>query len=353
MKHMLAFLVSLATAAAPLLASERVSTVGTARSEQSRLTVWGTTDFEEMRPVIEGFLQINPSLSVEYHDMLSHDLYEALHAGSAAPDLAISSAADLQVKLVNDGFAVAHQSSETAQLPTWANWRNQAFGITAEPAVIVYNSKLEVEGTLPRSRQDLIQFIREKAGILKGRLATYDVAASGVGYLFASHDSLYSSTFTTLMQSFGQTGIRLYCCTGEMLDALERGEVLIGYNLLGSYALSRKMRGSPIEIVMPEDYTLWLSRVALIPQGAAHPELGRLLLNYLLSAEGQARLGTQTMMRPLATPALNPMQIPGILSHANVQAQPIALNPSLLVFLDHLKQERFIRSWRALVAAEP
>jgi two-component system sensor histidine kinase TctE len=137
-----------------------------------------------------------------------------------------------------------------------------------------------------------------------------------------------------------------------MLDAIERGDVLIGYNLLGSYALTRKMRGSPIEIVMPEDYTLWLSRVALIPRGAPHPELGRRLLNYLLSAEGQSRLGTQTMMRPLATP-LNSVEIPGIRPHAKVQAQPIALNPSLLVFLDHLKQERFIRSWRALVAAEP
>jgi two-component system sensor histidine kinase TctE len=286
--------------------------------------------------------------------MLSRDLYDALRAGLAAPpDLAISSAADLQVKLVNDGLALEHQSSATAQLPAWANWRNQAFGITAEPAVIVYSSKLAAESALPRSRQALIQLIQDDADALQGRLASYDIATSGVGYLFASHDSLYSSTFTTLMQSFGRVGIRLYCCTGDMLDAIERGDVLIGYNLLGSYALSRKMRGSPIEIVMPEDYTLWLSRVALIPRGATHPDLGRLLLDYLLSAEGQSRLGTQTVMGSLAAPARDTAQVPGILSGVNVQAQPIALNPSLLVFLDHMKQERFIRSWRALIAVEP
>lgn len=349
MRRLLGVLAGLIVAAGPLVAAERVSTVGTA---ESRVIVWGATDFEELRPVIDGFVQANPTLTVEYHEMVSRELYEALRAGSAAvPDLTLSSAADLQIKLVNDGLALDHHSAATAQLPNWANWRNQAFGVTAEPAVIVYSSKLAAAGDLPRSRQALVEAIQKGADSFRGRLATYDIAASGVGYLFASHDSLYSSTFTTLMQTFGRAEIRLYCCTSEMLDAIERGDVLIGYNLLGSYALARKMRGSPIEIVMPEDYTLLLSRVAMIPRAAQQPQLGGLFLDYLLSPSGQALLATKAMMQLSdrytgATIGATPATL-----NSKVTVQPIALNASLLVFLDRLKQDHFIKGWRSLVAA--
>jgi ABC-type Fe3+ transport system substrate-binding protein len=353
MKLVLAVLVGLTATAPSLIAAERVSTVGTARSEQSRLIVWGATDFEELRPAIDGFVQANAGVSVEYHDMQSGDMYQAIRkAPEAAPDLTISSAADLQVKLVNDGLALEHRSAETERLPSWANWRNQAFGITIEPAVIVYSSKLAGERHLLRSRHDLIDLIRREAGALKGRLATYDIAASGVGYLFASHDSLHSSTFATLMKSFGEAGIRLYCCTAEMLDAIERGDALIGYNLLGSYALTRKNRGSPIEVVMPEDYTLLLQRVAVVPRGATHPKLGQLFLDYLLSAQGRAHLAARGMMATTGH-AGEAVAQPAILPNSNVTVQPITLSPSLLVFLDPLKHDRFIKAWRALVVAKP
>lgn len=85
----------------------------------------------------------------------------------------------------------------------------------------------------------------------------------------------------------GRAHVRLYCCSGEILDGIEKKALLVGYNVLGSYALARKQRGAPIEIVLPEDYTLVLSRVALIPRAARRPDLSEAFLNYLLSPDVQ------------------------------------------------------------------
>ena len=42
---------------------------------------------------------------------------------------------------------------------------------------------------------------------------------------------------------------RVLEASGEILDEIEKQTLLVGYNVLGSYALARKQRGAPIEIV--------------------------------------------------------------------------------------------------------
>ena len=79
-------------------------------------------------------------------------------------------------------------NSATQSLPDWANWRDEAFGFTYEPAVMVYNRDLVPELEVPRSRNDLIRLIREYPARYNRRVATYDAATSGIGYLFATQD---------------------------------------------------------------------------------------------------------------------------------------------------------------------
>ena len=326
-------LVAAKAAAAP--AADRITRFG-AESTAAQLTIWGATDLDELRPAIEGFLARNPAASIVYHDMQSTTLYERIRAGpSDPPDLAISSAADLQIKLVNDGFAREHTLPKRIALPSWASWRSQAFGISAEPAVNVFHQSFRRFGPLPRTRSDLARALVDNAGALDGKVATYDIEQSGLGYLFASQDSLYGTTYTTLLQALGRVHARLSCCSGEILDEIEKQTVLVGYNVLGSYAFARQKSGAPIEIVLPDDYTLVLSRVALIPRQAKHPDLSGSFIDFLLSPEAPNHFADIKSYRPGETAA----------------AQPIALNAALLVFLDPLKRTRFIKAWRALIGS--
>lgn len=315
------------------LAAERIARFGPDKAA-AELVVWGATDLEELRPAIEGFLAQRPNVSIVYHDLQSTVLYQQIRSGQPnAPDMVISSAADLQIKLANDGFARDHKLAKTVSLPAWASWRNQVFGISVEPAVIVLHQSLSRLGPMPRSRPDLIHLLAKHSTELDGRVATYDLDQSGLGYLFASHDSLYSTNYTTLTQILGRAHVRLFCCTGDMLDAIEKEAVLVGYNLLGSYALARKQRGAPIEIILPTDYTLVLSRTALIPRTAKRPDLSGAFLDYLLSPESQKRFGTLDRYGATTLTATH----------------PIVLNPSLLLYLDPVKRTKFIKTWRELI----
>ena len=318
------------------LAAERIARFGPEKAA-AELVVWGATDLEELRPAIEGFLAQRPNVSIVYHDLQSTALYEQIRSGRPdAPDLAISSAADLQIKLANDGFARDHKLAPGVVLPPWASWRNQVFGISVEPAVIVLHQSLNRFGPLPRSRAELIQLLAKHSAELDGRVATYDLDQSGLGYLFASHDSLYSTNYTTLTQLLGRAHARLSCCSSDILDDIEKETVLVGYNLLGSYALARKQRGAPIEIVLPTDYTLILARVALIPRTAKRPDLSGAFLDYLLSPEIQKRFASLDRYGAVSLTATH----------------PIVLNPSLLLYLDPVKRAKFITAWRSLIGAD-
>ncbi len=315
-------------------AAERVTRLGPPNAT-AELVIWGATDLDELRPALDGFLALHPSVAITYHDLQSADLYDHIRTGQPAPpDLTISSAADLQIKLVNDGFALEHTPAKGVSLPSWATWRNQAFGISIEPAVMVFHKSLSQFGPLPQSRTDLAELIANNLAALDGRVATYDLELSGLGYLFASQDALYSTTYTTLLQSLGRAHARLHCCSSEILDAVEKQTALVGYNVLGSYALARKQSGAPIEIVLPEDYVLVLSRVALIPRGAKRADLAGAFLDFLLSPENRKRFADLERYGSPPTAILH----------------PIVLNPSLLVGLDPLKRTRFIKAWRTLIA---
>ena len=253
---------------------------------------------------------------------------------------------DLQAKLVNDGWTQPHVSQETLRVPDWANWRDEAFGYTLEPAVIVYRRAGLAEAEIPRSRPDLLRLLQADPDRFRRRVATYDIAASGVGYLFATQDSVLSSQFWRLTIALGDVDVRLLPTSGAILDGIERGEVLIGYNVLGSYARARRQAGAPIGIVLPRDYTLLMSRVVAIPKAARQPVLAKLFVDYLLSARGQSIVGATAGLEPLLRP-----EPPGasMFPAAAGPAQPITLGPALLVFLDRLKRDRFLADWSAAV----
>jgi two-component system, OmpR family, sensor histidine kinase TctE len=273
-------------------------------------------------------------------------LYDAATSGNSGADLIVSSASDLQVKLINDGYSQPYESSVTQGLPDWANWRDEAFGFTFEPAVIVYNRDLVPESEVPRSRDGLIRLIRENGARYSRRVATYDAVTSGIGYLFATQDSVLFSQYWQLMVTLGTAEARLACCTADILEMIERGEVLIAYNMLGSYARARLVAGARIGIVLPEDYTLVMSRVAIIPKRSGRVDLAGRFIDYLLSRRGQDIIANESALFALRQDIQGEATSTGVRAATNGPVIPITLSPALLVFLDKSKRENFLRQWR-------
>lgn len=309
-----------------------------------RLLVRGTTDIALFEPVLRAFVAQRDGLRVDYQQWGSNDLYNAARrdceTGSSPADLLVSSSIDQQVKLANDGCATQHRSDLTEDLPPGSNWRDEVFGTTREPAVIVYNRKLVDEVTAPRSRFDLIDLLRPENSPFRGRVATYDIEASGLGYMFAFADAQQATTFGSLIEAFGRSRAVTSDSSAKIIDGVEAGDYLLAYNVLGSYALARADQNPDLVVVAPSDYTLVLSRAALIPKGAAHPKAAGALVDFLLSDAGRAALSEANLIVD-THPALRLPENP------ETRLRVIPLSPALMVGLDQHKRRAFIARWRA------
>lgn len=317
---------------------------------EGQVVVYAATDQASVQPIIDDFEKRHPGLRVDYHDMNSADLYRRVlreAAQGAGPDVVWSSAMDLQVKLVNDGHAQAYRSAETAALPRWAVWKDEAFGTTYEPAAIVYDKRRFTPDEVPDTRAALIRMLEGQPERFRHRIASYDPAGSGVGLLLHSQDAQANpSAFWQLAQSMGALGMEQHVATRDVLDRIAAGKVLIAYNMLGSYANSRAEADPAIGIVWPRDYTLVLSRVAFIARQARHPLAARLWLDHLLSERGQALLVRHLGLFSVRADATADTAA-GVLHERLKHAfRPITIGSGLLAYQDQAKQRLFLRQWQ-------
>jgi len=318
------------------------------------LVIAGPTDTPVVAPLIQGFQSLRPDVTVVYREISSRDLYEATIDGRLTNvDVLMSSASDLQIRLANDGYAQSYASPYAAKLPSWAVWRNEVYGFTFEPAVIVYNPKRFTEATVPRSRQDFLRLLEREQATLQGRVGTYDIAASSLGYLLAEQDELVSSNFWGLANAMGQVAVRLSPTSAQILDAIENDELDLGYNILGSYALSRQADGSKIGVVFPQDYVLVLARSVLISRRAPSPELARALIDWLLSPAGQQVASSHAALGSIMEDTPGRWTSEAVLARSQGIVQPVVLSPALLVGLDQRRHSRFVQNWVRLVTDTP
>ena len=131
--------------------------------------------------------------------------------------------------------------------------------------------------------------------------------------------------------------------TEAMLQAVAQGRQAIAYNVIGSYALERARTDPRIGVAFLQDYTLVTSRIAFIAREAAHPAAAKLFLDFLLSREGQSLLARRSLW-PVRTDVAA-RRLPA------AQARPIRVGPQLLVNLDRVKRQRFLRDWTAILAS--
>ncbi|MDD9745300.1 MAG: ABC transporter substrate-binding protein [Marinovum algicola] len=300
------------------------------------LRILSTTDTAIFAPRIESYLRTAPEIGIDYIVASSTDVMQAATDGGDAYDLVISSAMDLQTKLANDGHVQRHSSEVTREVPAWAKWNDMVFAFTQEPAAIVVSDAAFAAEGIPRSRQDLIDVLRRNPERFRGKVGTYDVRESGLGYLFATQESRVSETYWRLTEVMGGLGARLYCCSSQMIDAVSGGDLFVAYNVLGSYALQRQDL-SGISIILPSDFTTIMLRTAVIPQGAPEPELAGDFVDHVLAqAFGRDPL----------------LSVDRWLSNSEMALSRINLGPGLLVYLDRLKRAAFENEWTNAILQE-
>ncbi|WP_306143089.1 ABC transporter substrate-binding protein [Roseibium sp. MMSF_3412] len=326
-------LIALATPAHAFVAEEeRLFDVD---NPSATLNIISTADLDIFSPLVDAFQERNPTVRVRYVTASSSELMKALFEENAEFDIAISSAMDLQTKLVNDGFAERHVSAETGSLPSWAKWRDRLFAFTQEPAVLVYSREAFEGLPQPTNRDELIALLRENPDRFNGRVGTYDIRESGAGYLFATQDSRQSESLWRMAEVMGRLNARLYCCSSQMIGDVADGQLALAYNVLGSYAAQHLENHPDLDILQFKDFTTVMLRTVLIPTTARDADLAGQFIDFLVSAENRQLIEDLTGL-----PSIDPAVL-----QREAAFRPIRLGPGLLVYLDQLKRRTFIRAW--------
>lgn len=338
-------------AAQPKSYPRSYSAIIDAARKEGELIIYSTTDKNEIGSLLALFSEQYPFIRLEYREMGSVELYEKVvseaESGERPGDFAWSSAMDLQIKLVNDGYAQPYASPEKPFLPPWAIWKNEAYGITAEPVVFVYNAELMPAEDIPRSHRDFVRLLRSNPDRYRGKVATFDPVRSGLGYLTLTQDYQANRELWSLAKALGDADVDLYHYSRDVLESVASGENLLVYNMIGSYALAWGDKDPRLKVVMPEDYTLVVSRIAVILSESHHPNAAKLLLDFLLSREGQQEL-SKHFMAPVREDVFSEAE----LSPPRKALRPVRVGPTLLIHLDQIKRRRFLAQWRRAIGAE-
>ena len=298
------------------------------------LRILSSTDTSFFAPIVAGFMATRPEVSVEYLVTSTADMDARFREAPDAYDVVISSAMDLQLKLANDGFA---RRIDDIDHPAWAQWRQSLFAFTNEPATIVINTDAFAGQPVPQTRLDLIGALRADPDTFRGKVGTYDVRQSGLGYLFATQDARASESFWRLTEVMGSLDARLYCCSGAMIDDLADGTIAVAYNVLGSYAAVRAEELGNLQVILPSDFPTTMMRTAFVSAQSNAPEIAADFVQHLTTTQSD-------------TSGQSAFPLPPLASDLDVEGQAIiTLEPALMTYLDRLKRRTFIREWESAI----
>ncbi len=318
-------------------------------TERQRMIVQAATDVTFMRTFIAEYQRLNPDVAVVYDDLLSTDLLSislaACRTGTNVPDVYLSIATDHLVRLANDGCGSETHSPAADAVPKWREWRHEVFAFAIEPAVFVYNRKLMADAAVPQTHLALIEALRSDAGYWNGRIGTYDIRKSGVGFNYAEFDSRESSIFGRLIESLGRSNVQLYCCSNDMVRAVAEGTNVLAYNVQLSYALAAQRADADVGIVVPTDFQAVQTRSLMVARNAPHRQLAQGFVDFLLSARGQAI--DNALFTPAAADIHRRFAPSGrVLNQANVSS-------ALLRLQDQARRRAFTDEWVQAIHPPP
>lgn len=282
-----------AMAQAPQGYPENYGTIIDAAKKEATLRIYSTTDAGAAQALVKDFEALYPGIAIEYSDISSAELYSRVisekAAGQPSADFVWTSGMDTGMRLAADGYASEYASPEIAAIPAWAVWENKAYGTTSEPLVFLYNKRLLPADSVPQSHDDLARLATEKPDLFQGKITTYDPSRT-LGLMLNVFDAEYNPKFWDMLKSLGKAGMKIDASSGTMMEKVGSGEYLLAWNVIGSYVPPLMARNPSVDMVIPKDYTLVLSRIAFVADGAEHPNAAKLFLDYLLSARGQTVL---------------------------------------------------------------
>lgn len=333
----LASLAALAAAPAritPAHAAEDWPAIEAAALKEGRVVVYHNLRPQGAEVLMAAFRKAIPGIQTEHIRLGSAPLIERFSTEFAAgrnladvlltfPDNSLFAGVD------KSGWAAEWTPPELAAFPPAVNHANRMFAVHTGRNVIIWNKQRVKPADAPKEWADLWD------PKWKGRVGMdppwRSVAVQGIVALWQKNG------ITDAAQRLKANDIRFFEGSAGVYQAVLRGDVLVA--TLADLPLEPGLvDGAPIGFAYPPSGTAFIDGYVLVNARAPHPAAGRVFVNWLLSAPGQAALQDQGGL-PVTRPGVKPMaHIPPTASLPNaVDALDIIAGP---------QQEKTIETWR-------
>jgi len=339
--------VTAAPAAAPAAAAGAL--VEAAKNEKDGVLVYSIMSEKNWEPVLAGFSAKYPGIKVTTTDLGAYEVFERYYteaAGNArTADFIATTAPDGWINFAKKGEVDPYVSAEDANVPDIGKIDKGVYAVSTDPMVFVWNKALLPEP--PKTMAELVSMVQKDPAKFQGKLITYDAAGEGFGYgLNWFYTKAKGDEGWKTLEALGAVKPKLQTSGGKIIDAVVSGEAILGFFVSNITVQPRlAAAGQLLGYSFVPDAQVVAVRPMAVTKHAASPNSAKLLLDYILSAEGQiafAKGGLTAYRSDVADQA--PLHISQVSKAVGGDDKLIFARPDAEI-ADQAKHDEFITHW--------
>ncbi len=342
-------------AAAPATGASNADIVEASRNEKDGLLIYSIMSEKNWAPVLEGFKAKYPWIEVTTTDLGAYEVFERYYTESAGnartADFIGTTAPDGWITFQQKGGVEPYVSAEDANIPDIGKISEGIYAVSTDPMVFVWNKQLMPQP--PATMADLVKMIQADPAKYEGKLVTYDAAGEGFGYgLNWYYTQKRGDEGWKTLETIGSTSPKILTSGGKIIDSVLAGETELGFFVSNITVQPRlAAAGQLLGYSFVPDAQVVAVRGMAVTKAAASPNSAKLMLDYILSSEGQiafAKGGLTAYRDDVATQA--PLHLQQVIDA--VGADNVIYSTPAADLADPTKHDEFLNRWKTALGRE-
>ena len=262
-----------------------------AAKTEPKLQVYSIMSKANWQPVIDAMKAKFSFIDLDGTDDDAYAVFDKYYTESAggakSADMIMSSAMDAWQNFVKKGELDVYKSPEDDKLPTWSKLGSGVYTVSSDPMVIIWNKKLVANP--PKTLAALADLAANETSKYSGKITTY-IETNATGFAanwFAAKKNGQDKHLATISK-IGAAKPKTESSGGRMVDSTIAGETLLGYFVSAITVLPKFPAANDVlGYALIQDGTPVITRGMGITKKAKAPNRARLLVDFILSQEGQ------------------------------------------------------------------
>lgn len=260
---------------------------------ESGLRIYSSLSAESWEPVLRAFKEHYPWVEVNIVTIVDEDIFERYFReaanGTTTADIIISPDIAAWQALIAQGEVLTYRSAENSYFPSWARENTGIYALSSTPLLIIYD-KTQVQNP-PDSMLAIDTLARVFAGNYQGEIITYPGDSSVLGlnanwfWLNAKGEAGWQT-----LGAIGNLSPVLETSGASIVQSVGTGNSKVGYFVPATAVLPRLDEYPNLGWSYIKDGQPILLYNVAITQSNVNPNAAKLMLDFLLSQEGQLTL---------------------------------------------------------------